>query len=178
MHPLRDGGQRASAIDAEVEVQRWVADYAEESMTATTAMDSYTRRAIDGELNRWGKWVERHADYTGHPSINFLVAQLYGAGGGIAGHRILCLDMPDGIYATHMRVLRLTESEQEAVYLYFAVQVKEDGTLWTVTEKSRIYGIREESLRRRLARARYKILGVPVPEMLESRPVDLLSAVG
>jgi hypothetical protein len=144
----------------------------------SNVLDNLTRRAIDGELNRWGRWVERHADYTGHPSINFLVAQLYGAGGGIAGHRVLCLDMPDAVYATHMRVLRLTESEKEAVYLYFAVQVKEDGTLWTVTEKSRIYGIKEESLRRRLARARYKILGVPVPDMLESKPVALLSAVG
>lgn len=144
----------------------------------SNVLDNVTRKAIDCELNRWGKWIERHADYTGHPSINFLVAQLYGAGGGIAGHRVLCLDMPDAVYATHMRVLRLTEAEREAVYLYFAVQVKDDGTLWTVAEKSRIYGIKEESLRRRLARARYKILGVPVPEFLESKPVALLSAVG
>lgn len=147
-------------------------------MTATTAMDSYTRRAIDGELNRWGKWIEKHVDYTGHPSINAIVAQLYGAGGGTPGHRILCLEMPTGVYATHMRVLMLTENEREAVYLYFAVQVKDDGTLWTVNEKCRIYGIREESLRRRLSRARYKILGIPVPEFLAMKPVAVLSAVG
>lgn len=147
-------------------------------MTATTAMDSYTRRAIDGELNRWGRWVERHADYTGHPSINAVVAQLYGAGGGTPGHRILCLEMPTGVYATHMRVLMLTEREREAVYLYFAVQVKDDGTLWTVTEKCRIYGIKEDSVRRRLARARYKILGIPVPEFMARKPVAVLSAVG
>lgn len=138
----------------------------------SNVLDNLTRRAIDGELNRWGKWIERHADYTGHPSINFLVAQLYGAGGGMAGHRVLCLDMPDAVYATHMRVLLLNEREREAVYLYFAVQVKEDGTLWTVAEKSRIYGIKEESLRRRLARARYKILGVPVPEFLTSAATE------
>lgn len=147
-------------------------------MTATTTMDSYTRRAIDGELNRWGKWIERHADYTGHPSINAIVAQLYGAGGGVPGHRILCLEMPTGVYATHMRVLMLTENEREAVYLYFAVQVKEDGTLWTVAEKCLKSGIKEESLRRRLARARYKILGISVPEFLAQKPVDQLSAVG
>jgi len=145
---------------------------------SSTAMDSFTRRAIDGELNRWGKWIERHADYTGHPSINFLVAQLYGAGGGMPGHRVLCLDMPDGVYATHMRVLMLTEKEREAVYLYFAVQVRDDGTLWTVGEKCRIYGIKEDSLRRRLARSRYKILGIPVPEFLSRKPVAVLSAVG
>lgn len=147
-------------------------------MTATAAMDSFTRRAIDGELNRWGRWIERHADYTGHPSVNAIVAQLYGAGGGTPGHRILCLEMPTGVYATHMRVLMLTENEREAVYLYFAVQVKEDGTLWTAAEKCRIYGIKEDSLRRRLARARYKILGIPVPEFLAQKPVEVLSAVG
>lgn len=145
---------------------------------SAVAMDSYTRRAIDGELNRWGKWIEKHVDYTGHPSINAIVAQLYGAGGGTPGHRILCLEMPTGVYATHMRVLMLTESEREAVYLYFAVQVKEDGTLWTAPEKCRIYGIKEDSLRRRLARARYKILGIPVPEFLAQKSVAVLSAVG
>ena len=145
-------------------------------MSSPNVLDNVTRKAIDGELNRWGRWIERHADYTGHPSINFLVAQLYGAGGSMPGHRVLCLDMPDAVYATHMRVLRLTESEREAVYLYFAVQVKEDGTLWTVTEKSRIYGIKDESLRRRLARARYKILGVPVPDFLASSAAVTLVA--
>lgn len=143
---------------------------------ATTAMDSYTRRAIDGELNRWGRWIEKHADYTGHPSINAIVAQLYGAGGGSPGHRILCLEMPTGVYATHMRVLMLTENEREAVYLYFAVQVKEDGTLWTAQEKCRLYGIKEDSLRRRLARARYKILGIPVPAFLTMKESATVAA--
>lgn len=147
-------------------------------MSVTNIMDRYMRHAIDGELNRWGRWIERNSDYTGHPSINAIVAQLHGAGGGTAGHRILCLDMPDHIYATHGRVLRLTESEQEAVYLYFAVKLKPDGTLWTVAERCRIAGIQEDSLRRRLSRARYKILGLPVPDSLGSKPVALLSAVG
>jgi hypothetical protein len=147
-------------------------------MTVTNIMDRITRQAIDGELNSWGRWIERHADYTGHPSVNFLVAQLYGAGGGTPGHRVLCLDMPDHVYATHMRVLMLNENEREAVYLFFAVKLKPDGTLWSVAEKSRIYGIKEDSLRRRLARARYRILGLPVPEFLTRKSVDLLSAVG
>lgn len=147
-------------------------------MSVTSIMDRITRQAIDSELNSWGRWIERHADYTGHPSVNFLVAQLYGAGGGTPGHRVLCLDMPDGIYATHARILMLNEKEQEAVYLIFAVKLKPDGTLWTVAERCRIYGIKEDSLRRRLARARYRILGVPVPEHLSRKPVANLSAVG
>lgn len=146
-------------------------------MSITSIMDRITRQAIDSELNSWGRWIERHADYTGHPSVNALVAQLYGAGGGTPGHRVLCLDMPEGIYATHARILMLSEKEREAVYLFFAVKLKDDGTVWTITEKARIYGIKEDSLRRRLARARYKILGLPVPEFL-SKHVAQLSAVG
>jgi hypothetical protein len=147
-------------------------------MSVTNIIDRHMRHAIDGELNRWGRWIERNAEYTGHPSINYLVAQLHGAGGGTPGHRVLCLDMPSDIYATHGRVLLLNESEQESVYLYFAVKLKPDGTLWTVEERCRIYGIKEESLRRRLARARYKILGLPVPDAFYSKPVAVLSAVG
>lgn len=144
-------------------------------------MDRLTRQAIDSELNRWGKWIERHADYTGHPSINCLVAALYGAGGGTPGARVLCLDMPDDVYATHARVLRLPEGEKEAVYLYFAIKVKDDGTIWTVAEKCRIYGIEEDSMRRRLARARYRILGVPLPDFLarmKAKALVPMSAVG
>ena len=132
-------------------------------------MDEIDRQAIHGELNRWGRWVERHADYTGHASINNLVAALYGAGGGTAGHRILCLDMPDGIYATHGRVIRLPEAEQEAVYLAYAVKLKPDGTLWSMEEKCRIAGIQIDSMRRRLSRAKYRILGTAVPEYLEAK---------
>jgi hypothetical protein len=147
-------------------------------MSVTSIMDRITRQAIDSELNSWGRWIERHADYTGHPSVNALMAQFYGVGGGTPGHRILCLDMPEGIYATHARILMLTENEREAVYLFFAVKLKDDGTVWTITEKARIYGIKEESMRRRLARARYKILGLPVPDFLSKKPVAVLSAVG
>jgi hypothetical protein len=145
---------------------------------SANTLDRFARQEIDAELNSWGRWIERHADYTGHPSVNFLVAQFYGAGGSTPGHRVLCLDMPDHIYATHARVLRLNEREREAVYLFFAVKLKADGTLWTVAEKSRIYGIKEESLRRRLARARYRILGLPVPDALTGKRVANLSAVG
>jgi hypothetical protein len=76
-------------------------------------------------------------------------------------------------------VIRLPEGEQEAVFLFFAIKVKEDGTLWTVTEKCRLYGIQEDSMRRRLARARYRILGVPVPDFLaRKRQLTAMSAVG
>lgn len=127
-------------------------------------MDSLLRRAIDGELNQWGSWLERNSDYRGYPRTDNIQAFLNGAGGGTAGHRILCLDMPTHIYAIHGRVLLLPEAEREAVYLYFAFRLKPDGTLWTVEAKCAVVGIDRESMRRRLARARYRIAGLPLPE--------------
>ena len=143
-------------------------------------MDHLLRRAIDSELNQWGAWLERNADYQGYPRTDNIAAFISGAGGGTPGHRILCLDMPTHIYAVHGRVLRLSESEREAVYLYFAFRLKPDGvTFWTIEEKCRQVGIDEGSMRRRRARARYRIAGIPLPERRDTKqPVASVSAVG
>lgn len=143
------------------------------------AMDQYTRKAIDYELNQWGKWLEATAKYEGYPAKNVLVSFLYGGGGGSHGSRVLCLDMPSHIYATHARVLRLPEGEQEAVMLYFAVRMKPDGTVWTIEEKCRHLDVQEASIRRRLARARYRIAGLPVPRWHETkRALAVVSGFG
>jgi hypothetical protein len=127
-------------------------------------MDNLMRRAIDSELNHWGGWLERHRDYQGYPRCDNVQAFLNGAGGGTPGHRVLCDDMPTAIYAVHGRVLRLPQAEQEAVWVFFAFRLKPDGeTFWTLEEKCRESGIQEASLRRRIARARYRIAGLPVP---------------
>lgn len=118
------------------------------------------RRALEGELNRWGKWIERHSDYEGYPGINILQAFLMGRGGGTPGHRILCLDMPTDVYSVHHRVLMLSETLQEAVWIWYVTRVKPDGTLWTVEARCRRIGITEEVLRTRLSRARRKLLGI------------------
>lgn len=118
--------------------------------------------AISQELNRWGKWLEDHSDYEGYPGVNILVNYLYGAGAGTPGHRILCLEMPVAIYATHARVIRCTEAEQEAIWLYYVVRVKEDGTTWTLPERLNRAELTEDALWQRLRRAKRRILGIPV----------------
>lgn len=139
-------------------------------MSVTQIMDQYTRRAIDAELNGWGAWLERNADYQGYPRYDNIQAFLNGAGGGTAGHRVLCLDMPVHVYAVHARVLRLPEAEMEAVYLYFAFRLKPDGeTFWTIEDKCKVAGIEIESMRRRLSRARYRIAGIPMAERKERK---------
>ena len=130
-------------------------------------MDNILRRAIDSELNAWGGWLERHSDYQGYPRSDNVHAFLNGGGGGTAGHRVLCLDMPSGIYATHARILLLPESEREAVHIYFAFRVKPDGIgYYTLAEKCRIAEVDEKTVRTRIGRARYRIAGLPVPEMV------------
>jgi hypothetical protein len=118
------------------------------------------RKALDGELNRWGKWIERHMDYEGFPGTNILVAFTQGSGGGNPGHRILCLDMPTAVYSVHHRVIMLQETLQEAVWIWYVPRLKQDGTLWTVQERCLRAGLGEEALRQRLKRAKDRILGL------------------
>lgn len=120
------------------------------------------RSALEGELNRWGKWLETHSEFEGYPGVNILIAFIGGGGGGIPGHRILCLDMPTDIYATHGRVIRLPEAEQEAVWLKYVTRLKPDGTLWTVRERCVKADISEDAFHQRLSRARSRILGLPI----------------
>lgn len=124
--------------------------------------ERYELDGINSELNAWGRWIEKHMDYEGYPGITTVEAWLMGRGGGTGGHRILCLDMPTPIYATHGRVLRLTEYEQEAIWVWYVVRVKPDGTLWPIEHKCKTAGITEAALRQRVSRARRKIAGLPV----------------
>jgi hypothetical protein len=126
----------------------------------------YERQVLHGELNRWGGWIERHSDYEGYPGANILVAFLQGRGGGVGGHRVLCLDMPWDIWVTHSRIVTLHEDEQVVVWLLYAKRMKEDGTLWTLDEKLRIARISLADYRNRIASARRKIMGISV----ESKP--------
>lgn len=119
------------------------------------------RRALDGELNRWGKWIERYWDSNPYSALNILASHLQGSGGTLPGSKILCLEMPTGIYAVHVRILRLHYKLQEAVWLRFAIRVAPDGTLWSEEERCLKLGISERTFRRRLEHARKKLLGLP-----------------
>lgn len=114
------------------------------------------RSALGSELRTWGGWIERnvleHDD--GWPSENFLLAFTHGRGGGVAGHRVLCRDMPEGIYEIHRRWLMLPESLQEAVWIRYVPMLRGDGTVWTLAEKCRLADIPLDTVEKRLARAR------------------------
>lgn len=129
--------------------------------------ERYELQGIDRELRTWGKWIEDHADFDGYASES-KSCSLQAWGGGEYGHRILCLDMPTHVYAVHGRVLRLREYEQEAVWIWYVIRVKPDGTLWPIEHKCRTAGITEAALRQRVSRARRRIAGLPVLEAVDA----------
>ncbi len=139
-------------------------------MSAVPADRRYERYELQGihrELCAWGKWIEEHADYDGHASQS-ASCSVELRGDGRPGHKILCLDMPVHVYAVHARVLRLPESEQEAVWIWYVIRIKPDGTIWPIAHRCRTVGITEEALRKRVSRARRRIAGLPVLELVKS----------
>lgn len=124
------------------------------------------RRALEGELHRWGRWQESKLGHEeGYQGINILIAYLNGGGGGTPGHRILCLEMPTDVYSVHQRmILVLNEEEREAIWLYYVPRMKWHGlvcTEWMLAEKCERAGLTEVIVRKRASRARAKLLGIP-----------------
>lgn len=129
------------------------------SVSRVTRLTLTEKKSLNRLLNRWGDWMEKHGHFNGYPAINILESYI-GSDAGAPGHRILCLEMPIEVYTTHARVLRLPEAEREAIWLWYVPCVKENGTIWTVRERCELTGISEESLRKRVSRARMRIAGL------------------
>lgn len=128
-------------------------------MNRITRLTRAERLQLNASLNRWGDWMEKHGDYEGFAGINILESYI-GSDLGTPGHRILCLEMPVGVYCTHQRVIKLPELEQQAVWIWYVPTMKANGTTYTVREKCLIVGIREDALRQRISRARLRIAGI------------------
>lgn len=112
--------------------------------------------------------MERQHEHSGYPSMDTTARSREGDGGGTLGHRVLCLDMPDDVWATNARVMRLPEDLRQAVELVFVVVMKTPGTgeLWTFAEKCSRLSLSQHVVRRRLNRAMYLIAGLAQPEFL------------
>lgn len=132
-------------------------------LTEREHMTGLDRSYVNAKLNAWGHWMERHAEVNGYPHQDNVTAFMAGAGGGTKGHRVLCLDMPEPIGLTHIRVLSLSENEQRAVFIWYVVRLKDDGSVWTIDEKCKAVGIKPQTLRLHLSRAKYRFLGLVPP---------------
>lgn len=117
------------------------------------------RRELNRLLNRWGGWMEKHGEFQGYPSVNILEAARQGRGG-VPGHRILCLEMPTDVWVTHQRVLTLPKHEQEAVWLWYVPVMRADGRIRSIRDRCELVGIPEDTVRKRVSRARQRIAGI------------------
>lgn len=124
-----------------------------------SALTRAEKKELNRLLNRWGDWIEKHGDFEGYPGVNILESFI-GSDLGLPGHRILCLEMPPGVYATHQRVLRLPEDEKKAVWLWYVPVMQENGTTRSVRERCRIAGLLYDTTYRRVQRALMLIAGI------------------
>ena len=125
-------------------------------------MDSFTFSYVDAALERWGEWCERLMDGLLEPTRVNTIARLNEGGGSQPGHRILCVDnVPRRVWLTNYYVLRLVESQREAVTAHYAFHLKLSGAQWTMEEKAERLGISHGAFRERLRVAR-RTLCVPL----------------
>jgi hypothetical protein len=140
-----------------------VATEARSSARAPRRLDGREQSAIDSELERWGEWWEKNP-IDGFSGASSIAAFLEGFGGGRPGHRILCEEMPNAVFWTHQRWLRLSPELQITVWVHFVPRVDPDtGRCWTPEERASLLEIPYGTYRVRLTRARYAMLGLDAP---------------
>lgn len=118
------------------------------------------RSCLEGELERWGKWIEEHADYQGYRRSDNIAAWLDGAGGGQKGSVELGEEMPPDVHRTHLRVIKLEDDLLAAVWIKYVAGVNEAGQLVTDDVRALRLGIDRATFTMRLTRARKKLLGI------------------
>lgn len=139
-----------------------VSDRAQREDRLERRLDGRERSWLECQLQTWGDWHEQHADFQGFPRASSIQLFLDGFGGGRPGHRILAEERPDAVIWVDLRMPRLPEHEQLAVWAHYVPWVKENGQVWTPEAKARLLGISWDAYRKRLTRARFRILGYAV----------------
>jgi hypothetical protein len=139
-------------------------DVGADAERAERRLDGRERSRLEYELEAWGKWWEERAEFTGHASASAITAFLEGFGGGAWGDRILCQEMPNGVYWTHQRWLRLPDDQREVVWNHYVAAVDPNtGRCPTPEQKAALLGISWGNYRVRLCRARFAIMGLKAP---------------
>jgi hypothetical protein len=125
-------------------------------------MDGRERSWLECRLQIWGDWHEQNDDYQGFPRASSISMFLDGFGGGSFGSRCLLVPRPEDVRWVDIRVLRLPDHEQLAVWAHYVPWVQEDGRIWSPESKARLLGISWAAYRQRLTRARFRILELNV----------------
>jgi hypothetical protein len=117
----------------------------------------HDRNWINAMLCTWGAWIWENRDFEGYPSSDNISAFVSGAGGSMAGHRIICRDPPQWVQVTHVLVMMLPEHEGVAVFAQYVPGVNDDGTTMSRAEICMRIGVSEYAFRKRIQRAQHQI---------------------
>ena len=110
---------------------------------------------LDSLLRDWGDWQERHCEDVVLPqqaAFSMIFSDQP------PSSRILCADMSKSVYFIHCCQLTLSQTYQGALFVWYAVQMKDSGGYWSPDEKAQILGLSVSALRMRVTRARQELL--------------------
>jgi hypothetical protein len=96
-----------------------------------------------------------------------------------AGHKILCAEMPKTVWQVHYHILRLSESHQAALQVFYAVNLKPSGGYWNIYEKAKTMRWSVNALRVKVSRARrilyHRIYGLTVRQLESNKRLECVS---
>jgi hypothetical protein len=110
---------------------------------------------LDSILRDWGAWQEKHCEDVILPqqaAFCMIVSDQP------AHSRVLCADMSKSVYLVHCAQLTLPLRYQTALFVWYAIQMKDGGGYWTPDEKASILSLSVNALRMRVTRARRVLL--------------------
>lgn len=135
---------------------------AAETESIERRIDGRERSWLECKLQNWGGWHEQNSDFEGFPRASSLSMFLDGFGGSLFGSRVLLQPRPEDVVWVDRRLPRLPQHEQLAIWAHYVPWVRDTGQVWTPEAKARLLGISWEAYRKRLTRARFRILGYSV----------------
>ena len=106
---------------------------------------------LESILRRWGEWQERHYLDASlpHQSSHTLIYSDQPA-----GHKVLCAEMDKAVFKLNYYIGHLCGSHQDALLVWYAVNVKTQGGYWGADEKAARMAVTLNTLKVRVVRAR------------------------
>jgi hypothetical protein len=123
---------------------------------------------LDLLLRDWGEWQEKHCEDAMLPTQSAF-CMMYSDQP--AGSRILCAEMSPRVYDVNIAVRMLRPRYRAAVFVWYAVQLKDSGGYWTPDEKAQLFGCTLNALRLRISRAK-RVLLPKYYRVLEARALQ------
>ena len=106
---------------------------------------------LEYSLRKWGEWQELHYLDASlpHQSSHTLIYSDQPP-----GHKILCAEMEKAVWKLNYLINKLSKRHQDVLLIWYAVNIKLTGGYWDAREKASRLGLRLNTLRMQVTRAR------------------------